>query len=41
MSWGTDYDFWDTPTGRAQDYILEEIMNKETEEKFENDANQG
>lgn len=41
MSWGTDYDFEDTPIGRAQDYILEEIMNKETEEKFENDANQG
>lgn len=41
MSWGTDYDFWDTPMGRAQDLIMEEILNKEVERKFEDDANKG
>lgn len=41
MSWGCDYDFWDTPMGIAQDLIDEKIMEKEIERRFENDANKG
>lgn len=41
MSYGTDYDFWDTPIGRAQDYMLERILEKEREENLQHDANKG
>ena len=41
MVWGTDLDFWDTPIGMAQDYLLEKQLEKERERRFENDANKG
>lgn len=41
MSWDSDYDFWDTPIGMAQDVIDKEIIEKEIERRFENDEYKG
>lgn len=41
MSWGADYDFWDTPIGIAQDLISKAIIDKKIERRFENGANKG